>query len=218
MSAQRLLLAVMLSAVFFASGVNAAEQEFDGVKMMSELESELDLSGEKKSQLESTIHSKSDELKKSIHGAVDKGFVELEALSRRLGGVSKEAEKKVREILNSEEMLKLKAYLNKIDEEAIVEVKNRLIQDISKFLDLTDDQVQKLKPVLEESFSQLGEMITELGEHGSKSWDEFKLQYEQFSKELREKLQDSLDSEQMKKLDRYNEEKMEKIHMAMFSA
>ena len=218
MSIQRILLLITCSVFFIVSSGSATEQEFDSKKMLSELETKLDLSEKKLSQLEPTIQSKSEELKKSIHGAVDKGFIELDELNSKLGEVSKDAQKKVKDFLNGEEMSQLKEYFKKIDRDAMIAVKERLVADISKALELTEQQIQELKPVLEESFTQLSTLVTQLTQNGSESWDEFKRQYEQFSNELREKLQDSLDDEQMKKLDKYNEEKKDKIHMVMFSA
>ena len=218
MSIQRVTLIILCSVFLIISSASAADQEFDSKKMLSDLETKLELSDKKLSQLKPTIHSKSEQLKNSIHGAVDKGFLEFDELSNTLENVSKDAEKKVKEFLNGEEMTQLKEYFKKIDRDAMIEVKERLVADISKALELTEKQVKELKPVLEESFTQLSLMVTELAKNGSESWDDFKHQYEQFSSELREKLQDSLDDEQMKKLDKYNEEKENKIHMVMFSA
>ena len=52
---------------------------------------------------------------------------------------------------------------------------------------------------------------------GSRSWEGFKKQYEELSEELQEKLQDTLDSKQMERLGKYNEEQKEKIPKELYS-
>ena len=213
----RFVFLLIIAISLGAANAFAADEEFDSDKMMSELESQLQLNSEKLSKLKPAIDSKSAELKKSIHDAVDKGCLHLDELTERLDAVSKEAEQKVKEFLDSEELARLKDYMNKIDEEAIKDVKDQLVQELTAYLDLTQEQIMKLKPILEDSITQLSEMLDMLAKEGSKGWEEFKRQYEEFSKELREKLQGTLDDEQMQKLDKYNEEKKEKIHTALFS-
>ena len=140
MSIQRVLLLIICSVFFIISSGSAAEQEFDSKKMLSELETKLDLSEKKLSQLEPTIQSKSEELKKSIHGAVDKGFMELDELNSKLGEVSKDAQKKVKDFLNSEEMYQLKEYFKKIDRDAMIAVKEKHTKDVADMM--TSDPAQ----------------------------------------------------------------------------
>lgn len=214
----RLFFIVFIVWSVSASVVLAADEEFDSEEILSNLESQLELSREKLSRLKPVIDAKSAELKKSIHETVDKGFMQLEELNSKLDAASRDAEKKVSEFLNSEEIEKLKDYLSKIDEDAIREMKEKLDAELSAVLELTEEQAAKLKPIFEDSLTQLSEMLDRLAKEGSKSWEEFRLQYENLSKELREKLQDTLDSEQIKRLDKYNEEKKEKIQRVLFSA
>ncbi|NOQ46958.1 MAG: hypothetical protein GQ559_09865 [Desulfobulbaceae bacterium] len=214
----RLFFIVFIVWSVSVSVVLAADEEFDSEEILSNLESQLELSSEKLSRLKPVIDAKSAELKKSMHETVDKGFMQLEELNSKLDAASRDAEKKVSEFLNSEEIEKLKDYLSKIDEDAIREMKEKLDAELSAVLELTEEQAAKLKPLFEDSLTQLSEMLERLAKEGSKNWEEFRGQYENLSKELREKLQDTLDSEQMKRLDRYNEEKKEKIQVALFSA
>ncbi len=68
------------------------------------------------------------------------------------------------------------------------EMKDKAVADLSAVLELTEAQVVKLKPILEESYIQLGEIFSGLAKEGNKSWDGFKQKYEQLSKDLKEKL------------------------------
>lgn len=213
----RILILSFLVCLLPFSIASGAEEEFDSDKMMSELESQLKLSSEELSKLKPMIDAKSKELKESMHGAIDNGFVQLDELTKSLDAVSKDAQQKVEDFLNSEEMKKLKDYLSKIDEDAVREVKDKLIAELTAVLELTEEQVIKLKPILEDSLTQLSEILGELTKEGSRSWEEFKRQYELLGKELKEKLQGTLDKEQMKRLDKYHEEKKEKIKTTLFT-
>ncbi len=213
----RLFFKVAITVSLLVSSASAADKEFDSEQILSDLESKLKLSSEKLSRLKPAIDEKSAELNKSMHESVEKGFAHLHELSEKLDSVSKDAEKKAEEILNSEEMEKLKDYLGKIDEEAIKEMKDRVVADLSAILELTEAQVAKLKPILEDSYTQLNEIFTDLAKEGDKSWEGFKQQYEKFSGDLQEKLQDTLDKRQMEKLKKYNEENKVKVQKALYS-
>jgi len=207
----------MVALSLFFSYASATEKEFDSEQMLSDIESQLDLNREQLSHLKPAIDAKSAELKKRIHESIDKGFVQLDELSETLNRLSRDAEKKAAEVLNSDEMDKLKAYLHKIDKKAIAEMKDKAVADFSAFLELTEEQMEKLKPVLEESYTQLAEIFAGFAKEGGRSWEEFKQQYDQFSGDLKEKLQDTLDKKQMEKLEKYNEENKVRVRKVLYS-
>lgn len=208
---------VLIFLTLSFSSVSAADKEFDSEQILSDLESQLKLSSEKMSSLKPAIETKSAELQKSIHESVDKGFLQLDKLSEKLERVSRDAEKKAGEILSSEEMNKLKDYLSKMDKKVVDEMRDRAVADLSAVLKLTEEQAVKLKPIFQDSVTQMQKMFDDLARVGNKSWEGFKKQYEELSRELRDKLQDTLDNEQMKRLEKYNEEKKVKIQKALYS-
>lgn len=213
---QLLRVMIIASVIFLISSVGfAAEDEtFNKEKMISDLNDKIELSKEQWEKLKPVLGEKSDELKKSINEYVDKGYIQMEEMSRKLKGVSEDTEKKLESFLNSEEMQKLKNYLNELDEEAIKEAKDRLVAELSEILVLTEEQVDKLKPVLEDSMSQMSEMIEELADRGSSGWEEFKKQYQSLTEELKKKLEETLDKRQMERFEEYKQEKRDKIEMA----
>jgi len=202
----------MVTAV--ASGMEG--DEFDSEKMLSDIEKKLQLSQEKLQKLKPALDAKSAELKKSIQESIDKGFIEFEKLSKKLDAVSKDAEKKVEQALTSEEMMQLRDYLSNIDKDAINKAKETLILEFTALLELTEEQAEKLKPILEDSFSHLAVMFDQLSEQGIRNWDDFKTKYDDLIKDLREKLQDSLNSEQMDSFENHSDELKEKIHKTVF--
>lgn len=209
---------IFLACCFATSTALAAKGDFDIEEMMSELEAEMNVSSEKLAEMRPAMEAKSEQLKKSIGTTVNEGFMELERLSDQLDAASKEAEAKLNEALNSEEMEQLKNYLNNVDGEAIEAIRESLVEELTKFLKLTEDQIKKLTPILEDGFNQLGEMLDRLAREGNKSLEEFKKQYDQLNKELNQKLKDTLDGDQLKSLDTHRDELREKIRKSLYSA
>jgi hypothetical protein len=217
MQCVRLFFIGLIFTTIQLSSTFAADKEFDSEQILSDLEKQLELSNEQLSSLKPAIDAKGVELKKSIHESVDKGFIQLDKLSQKLENISRDVEKKAGEILNSEEMNKLKNYLSKIDKKAVSEMKDKAVADLSDVLELTEEQLVKLKPVIEDGFTQMEKMFDDLAKEGNKSWEGFKEQYEELREELQGKMQDTLDDEQMKRLEKYNEEKKVKLQKAFYS-
>ena len=211
----RTFFATTMVALLFTSPVYADQEQFDADKMLSDLETQLNLSGEKLDKLKPALDAKSEELKKSIHKSVDEGFMQLENLTTQLDAASKEAEAQLKEALSSEEMQQLKDYLNKIDGEAIKQIRDELVAQLSEFLKLTEEQIAKVKPILEDSFNQLGELLDQLVREGGKSLEKFKSQYDQLNQQLNQKLRDTLNADQIKSLDTHHEELRENIKQAL---
>jgi len=205
-----------LALIFFASMSFATEEQFDSERIISELEEKSGLSREQISQLKPEIEAKSAQLKIDIKESIDEGFLQLEEFSAKLDTATKGAEEKVKQLLNSEEYLKFKDFLSSIDKEAVNNVKNSLTEELESVLQLTEEQAEKLKPVLEDSVNQLTELVGNLTKSGKSALEDFKVQYENLSKSLRDKLKDTLDSKQLDQLDEYNKEKKEKITQRLF--
>lgn len=200
----------------FATTCMASEEKFDSEEMLSEIEKQLHLSQEKLDKLKPAIDRKSAELKETIHEAVDQGFVQLDEATKNLDKISKDAEKKVQDFLTGEEMQQLKDYLNKVDEDAIREAKEQLVDKMTKLLELSEEQIASLKPIFEDGVQQLGEMLNDLAKEGSASLEKFKQEYETLSKEMHQRLEEQLNSDQLKKLEDYNMERKDKIQQNLF--
>ena len=203
---------------FLVSAVHSADSdEFNSEKIISELEKQMDLSREKWEQLKPVIEEKSKDLSEGLKESVDKGYAELDKLTQKFDTMTKDAEQKVKDILSSEEAMKLREELAKIDKEAIDKAKEKMVADLNALLALTEEQAQKLKPVLEDSFNQLADMVQGLADESTQSWNEFREQFETLTKDLYDKVQETLDEEQLKKLEKYNEDQKEDIKKALFT-
>ena len=166
----------VLATVLCTSSVFAADREFDADKMLSELEQQLALSSDKLSSLKPAIDAKSAELKKSINATVEQGFMEFGALTQQLDAASKEAETRLEAALSSDEVKQVKEYLSGIDRDAIASIRDQLVAELEKFLKLTENQVAKLKPMLEDAFNQLGAMLDNLAQEGTRSLEKFQME------------------------------------------
>lgn len=211
--------AMFFSLLLFTIQVHAAEADsFDSEKIIAELEEQVKLSKEQWEKLKPVIEEKSKDLSKGIHESVDKGFAELDKLTKQFDTMTKDAEKKFNKIVTSDEAMKLRESLAKIDKEAIDKAKDKMVADLNGLLELSEEQAKKIKPVLEESFNELSAMIEGLAEEGTRNWSEFKKDFEKLTKDLYDKVQETLDDEQMEKLEEYNEKQEENIKRIVFRA
>ena len=209
--------ATVMAAFLAGTPAYADMEEFDTEKMLTDLENQLKLSSEELAKLKPALDAKSKELRKSINESVDRGFVELEALTSQLDAASKEAQAQLKEAFSSEEMQQLRDYLNKIDKEAIKQATDELVAQLTAFLKLTETQILELKPMLEDAFNRLGEMLSKLARQGNMTLEEFKNNYEALSEELRQKLESTLDREQIKSFNQHRQELRENIEALLVS-
>lgn len=211
--------AVLFALVLLGTHAQAADTEgFNSEKIIAELEKQMKLTQEQWEELKPVIEEKSRDLSKGIHESVDKGFAELDKLSKQFDEMTKEAEKKINEIVSSEEAMKFREYLSKIDKEAVAEVKDKMISDLNSLLELSEEQAKKIEPVLKESFDEFSTMMKDLTEESSRDWNEFKQEFEKLTKDLYDKVQETLDDEQMEKLEEYNEKQKDKVEHILFRA
>lgn len=208
------ILAIVMVNLFLLVPVSisiGAEEEFDSQKLLSDLEKKLQHSSDEFAKLKPEIDAKSKDLQKSINESIDRGFLELEKMSGKLDEATKETEKRVKEFLSSEEYRQFKETLNKVDKQAIEDAKTKLVEEMSSLLELTEAQAEKMKPILEESVTELGEMVDQLKDQGIKGVEEFKREYERMVDDLREKYEQVLEPDQLDKFEKYNEERKQEI-------
>lgn len=200
-----------------ASGENT-EESLNADKMISELEKQMDLSREKWEELKPVLEEKSKALSESLKESIEEGVIELNKMAEKLDQMSKDAEQKVKDILTSEEARKFREELSRIDRQALEQAKEKMITDLHDVLELTENQIEELKPVFEESFDTLSQMIQGLAAEGTANWQKFKEDFEAVTKELFEKVQETLDDDQMKKLEEYKKKEKEEIEHVLFRA
>jgi hypothetical protein len=214
--------AVILVLTLFCFHLQASEgnkeESLNPDKILAELEKQMNLSREKWEQLKPLLEEKSKALSESLKQSIDESVIELNTMAEKFDQMSKDAEKKVKDILTSDEAQKFREELSRIDRQAIEQAKEKMIADLNDVLELTEDQIEELKPVFEESFNKLSQMIQGLAAEGSANWQDFKEDLEAVTKDLFNKVQETLDDDQMKKLKEYKEKEKEEIQHALFKA
>ncbi|MFW2367338.1 MAG: hypothetical protein ACN4GW_13040 [Desulforhopalus sp.] len=202
---------LIVPPAFSEETVMGEAEKFNTEQMLSEMEKKFKLSKEQLEKLKPALSAKSAELQKSMQESIDKGVIEFEKLSKKLDSLSKDAVSEMQEVMSGDQMQQLREYLGKVDKEALRQMKDALVEELSQLLKLTEEQAIKIKPILEESFTELAMMVERLSEQGVSSLEDFKVQYDELVQNLREKLQSFLDKEQMDSLDNHSEELKEKI-------
>jgi len=215
------LFILLLSLILFSSA-SANDKDFDADKMLSDLQQQLRLSKEKyeqmKPELEQALEQKSRELKSTINEQVEEGFVELESMSKKLDAASVEARSNLEKALNSEQVQELKTFLASIDEEAIREAREKLLTELTNQLELTAEQLEKLKPVLRDYMVQASELLKQVSKDSSDAFKEYSKKYELLAKDAEAHMRDILDSEQMAKLNKQIEDVRHKVNEKVFAA
>lgn len=212
----RLLKIILVALFVLTTPVHADIEQFDSENLITELETQIELSSEKLEELRPVMEAKSQELKQSITESVETGFIQLNVLSGKLDTASREAERKMEEALNSEEVQELREYLRNIDRDAINEVREELVEGLAEFLRLSEEQLRKLGPVLEDGFNELSEMLDRLAKEGKSNLEEFQKQYEHLNQDLNQQLRDTLDGEQYKDLQKHREQLRKHVQAGLF--
>jgi hypothetical protein len=211
----------MLVAFLLISPASAGSNAFDTEKMLSDLEQQLQLSREKynkmKPQLEQTLEQKSRELKETVDKQVKEGFVELESMSKKLYAASDEAKRNLEKALNSDEIMQLKNFLASIDEEAIRDAREKLLDELTRQLELTADQLDKLKPILRDYMIQATELLEQFTKGGKRAFEEYREKYDVLANDAKESTKDILNSDQMKKLEEQLIETRDRIEEKVFT-
>lgn len=213
---------LLLLSLILIPSASASNKDFDTEKMLSDLQQQLRLSKEKyeqmKPELEQALEQKSRELKSTINEQVEEGFVELESMSKKLDAASAEARSNLEKALNSEQVQELKAFLASVDEKAIREAREKLLTELTKQLELTAEQLEKLKPILRDYMVQASELLKQVSKDSSDAFKEYSNKYELLAKDAESHMKDILDSEQMAKLKNQIDYIRHKVNEKVFAA
>lgn len=215
-----IVMASAMAALLVTAPLHADEADFDPAKMLSDLEQQLRMTREQyekaRPEMEKAMQEKSRELKASIDRQVDEGYLQLEAMSKEMSQASERLRKDLEQSLNSEQAQELKAYLEGLDRQAVEDATRKLLDELTVLLALTASQIEELKPVLRDYLDQAGTLLQEFIRDSSRTFEEYRREYEAAARELRDQLNDTLDSMQMEKLDRRLDEIKEKVHDQVF--
>ena len=213
----RLFFSILTASILLlANTSHAGLEDLDISGLMGELEKQLQTTSEEVSKLEPAIREKKDQLNQSIEKSLEQGFVELESLLTDMQSASDEAESKIRESLDSDQVKEMKAFLERLDADTLESIKDLLVQEITDFLKLTSEQIERVTPIIKEDLAKRSEVLQKLLRQTSANFSEFARENDALREQSREKLKQILDDIQLDKLDRQQDEVAEKIHKRLF--
>ena len=127
-----------------------------------------------------------------------------------------EAVGQLRDVLSSDQVQELKTFLAGIDVQAIEEVRNELVDELTRLLELTGEQIESLRPMISEELAKRGELLSRFTADAGESFETFKQDYEALAEQTRIRLNEVLDSEQLKILQQHQDELGERIRSKLF--
>ncbi len=212
---------VILLTALLAAPLPVFSDEFDLDQMVTSLEGSLDQSMARMEELEpelrAALKDKSNSISADIDKAMERGFVELESINKDLHAASDQVADKLQEALTSEEMEKLKSFLSQLDKDVISASLKSLVDQLAALLELTKDQINDLKPLLQENFERYMETLSKYMSSAEKDFEKFKIELEETGRETRKRLEALLDSEQLAKFRSEEEAINERIKSEIFA-
>jgi coenzyme F420-reducing hydrogenase alpha subunit len=204
----------------FVASLPAHSKDFDSDKLFKDLEGQLDLASDRMDELEPQLRdvmdSKSKELNSSLEQAMDRSIIEIESMSKDLEKASEEAQKKLEQVLASEEIEKVKSFLAGIDKDAIEEARNSIVDHLTEILELTQDQISAITPVIKKDIEKRSELLKSYMNDLERDFDRFSEELEKLGKESARQFEELLSSDQLKKLEHEMKEIKERIRTEIF--
>ncbi len=196
---------VYLLAAMLAMPLPVVSAELDVDELLKDLEDRLDVAKDRmeyvQPKLRDALEDKNSELKSSMDEAMERGLVELENMGEKYSKATEEAGDKLRDVLESDEVEQLKSFLAELDEDAIREARDRLSEQLTELLELSKDQIDDIKPLLSEMLEDLGKVLHNHMKDAESSFEKFRDDFEKEGKKRRERFEEILDSDQIRKFE-----------------
>jgi hypothetical protein len=173
---------------------------FDGTRVLSVLEQNLDLSGEQRDRLAPFVEELCEALNHSFTSWVEKGFVDAEALRDESAPVLDEILERSREILDGEQVQEMERLLKELDEGAAHVVRSALARRLGELLSLSPEQMQRAAPILWKHFEELGRLTASVLHDSDRSREDFRAGFEAIRTETRREMGRVLSPRQMRAL------------------
>lgn len=190
--------------------------KFDQKKVLAFLQQRFDLSTEQMAGMRTAAEKISDGLNVTVDTWVAQGFIDIDALSRKLEPYAEEARESLLNVLDEEQLREFQTFLENLDEEAVEALRTALVDRLTKILGVTRGQMQQLRPILRRHFQQLGVLVTRLSNSADRSVEEFAAGYESLQAETRRQLREVLDADQLARLTRHQDELRAQIRQTLF--
>ena len=142
--------------------------------------------------------------------------MDIESFKEDLRPIAEEARTALAQVLDSEQMMAFSEFLANLDQEALEAIRSSLVEKLAAALELREDQLPKLKPILRQHIEKLGTLLRDFSQQPDRSPEKFKSDYETLREETRAKVEKVLDEEQLRKLTERQDEARERIQQLLF--
>lgn len=198
---------------FKSQEAGADLKTFIAEKVLGALDRKLELSSEQRDKLKVVIETAVTELNKAIIERAGMGLLDHESLSSELGAIAEAAQDQLKDVLDDEQLEEIKVFFTELAENVVETIREALFKRLSKFLDLTPEQIDKLRPVFREEIEKWSELLSRF----VSTFKDFVNDYESLQKETRQKLEGTLSADQMKALTE-RQEALRKMIRLIFSS
>lgn len=183
-------------AEYPSQATGADLKTFIADKVMSAVEPQLNLTAEQRTQLQVVIEMAVGEINKAIVAQAGLGLFDYQSLSRQLGAIAGTAEMRLTEFLDGQQMAEIKRYLAELTTKVVETVREVLFDQITTFLDLTPQQIERFRPIFLEEVARWSSLLDRF----RVTFEEFRSDFEALQKETSQKLEGILTDDQMRTL------------------
>lgn len=174
--------------------------------LLSDIDKELNLAKDKLSELDPILEKKSDELLELVDKEVDKGFLALDSLNKEVEQKVDGLKKELESVLSDKNLQELANFLANLDENMIATIRQEIINQAAKRLDLTPEQLEKVAPILGVSLDKRGKLLEEFLKQGPEALEAFNLDNDKLRQDMNARLTKILTPKQMQGLEQWQTE------------
>ncbi len=199
-------------------------RDFDLDAMLGDLESQLQTALDQSSQrmeelqpaLRDALNEKSQVINDQLEDAMNRGFVQLDEMQANLDEATSNALDQLEAVMSSDEMAELQSFMDQLDEDAVQESFARIGDQLTAFLDLTQQQVQEIRPVVQDFLQRQAETLREFMQQSGGELDALKKRLQETGDDTRERLRSLLTDEQVQRFRDHQDEITERMSEEVF--
>jgi hypothetical protein len=198
------------------AGVHPAFEQLNAERIMAALEQKLILSREQWNRVRPVIEQQSQNLRKAIDEARAQGFLELEFLRKRFAAATEQARGQLDEFLTREQVEKIENLLEELHQFTIGEIRNALVEVLTRFLKLSRDQIERLQPIFRDEIQKRSRLLSNLATAPDISFEDFMTDFEALQDETRQRVSEALDPDQVRALEKRQDQLRKLVQKSYF--
>jgi uncharacterized membrane protein YdfJ with MMPL/SSD domain len=200
-----LIIMVTVPAVF------AQDQDFDPKQMLADLKERLELSEEQIAQVRPIIKEQGQALRAIVEKYKGQGFLEKRSMKEDVQKLREDTQKHLESILTVPQMKEVNAFQDELSTQLREKIRDRIISNLATRLNLTEEQTEHIRPILEENITKRRELIEKYQGQGRQAFQAFREDNQQLQQETETQLEAILTGEQMREYKALQEEIRGKI-------